>query len=521
MQTLEIPMRDGTLLPVDIYLPHEGAKALPCILVRSPAGRNQMTAVSYIPMAKYGYAVAIQSTRSAMDPEGKTLPYRTDGWNVYQDGYDSVEWLAKHPLTNGKIGTLGFSAQGITQLLMAPSAPPSLKCQYIGVAAPTLRDHAIFPNGKLLRHQVEAWLSYYAGDTGVFAFVSNHQFYDAFWDEFDSLKVVDRVNVPAILQGGWYDIFIQGTLDAFVARQERGAEGAKGQQKLVVGPWMHFWPAVTKLGDFEVPEAGRQPPVDVSPLRWFDYYLKGVSNGAKDIPAITYYVMGPLDGSPSSGNVWKHADVWPVPSVETPFYLSGKDTLVSDVSKAAVLVSEFAHDPLFPVPTRGGHNLFMDSGPMDQSPLEKRDDVLVFSTEPLEMDLEVTGRLKARLFVSSDCCDTDFVVRLTDVYPDGRSILIADGVFRTGLLSLNDENRDPQQPHEIEIDLWSTSLVFAKGHRVRISVSGSNFPRYDLNRNVGLMGNDSSEHVVAHNKVFTGPQYPSRLLLPVIGSSHR
>lgn len=514
--TVQVPMRDGTLLPADIYLPNENARSLPCILIRSPAGRRQMTALTYTPLVEHGYAIVIQATRSFMDSAGKTLPYRSDGWHEHQDGYDTVEWIAKQSWNNGKVGTLGFSAQGITQLLMAPSAPPSLKCQYIGVAAPTLRDHAIYPNGKLLKHQVEAWLGYYAGDTGVFNFAENQQFYDEFWEEFDSLKVVERVKVPAIFQGGWYDIFIQGTLDAFVARQEKGGIGARGKQKLIVGPWTHFWPSVIKLGDFEMPANAQQPPIDTSPLRWFDHYLKEQLNGIENIPPVTYYVMGPFDGSPSSGNVWRFADQWPIPAIEKIYYLNSNNTLTSEKPAAPSKDAEFVHDPAKPVPTVGGHNLFIDSGPMDQQSIESRNDVILFSSEPLKEDMEVTGKIKMHLFVSSNCCDTDFAIRLTDVYPDGRSILITDGTYRTGLLSLQNQQRDPAKMHEIEIDLSSTSIVFAKGHRVRISISGSNYPRYELNTNKGILGKNIKEDAKAHNRVYYGLDAPSRLILPVV-----
>lgn len=516
-QRIFAPMRDGLLLPTDVYLPDKDAKNLPCILIRSPAGCDQMNALSYIPLAKKGYAVAIQCTRSYLDAAGKTIPYRSDGWHAQQDGYDTVEWLAANPLTNGKIGTLGTSAQGITQLLMAPAAPPSLKCQHISFAAPTLRDHAIFPNGKLLKNQVEAWLSFYARDPGIFSFVSNQQFFDPFWDEFDSLKVVDKVNAPAIIQGGWFDIFIQGTLDAFVARQELGGEGARGKQKLIVGPWMHFWPMQTSLGDFEVPENGRQPPFDISPLAWFDHYLKDIPNGVEKLPPVTYYVMGPFDGSPSSGNIWRHAEKWPVPTEEKAFFLSENEKLVNAPSEIVQGVKTFIHDPSNPVPTMGGHNLFISSGPVDQRPIEDRSDVLIFTTEPLLEDMEICGRLKALLYVSSDCKDTDFVLRLTDVYPDGRSILITDGIFRTGLMSAPPLNSSSEN-QEIHVDLGSTCIVFAKGHRIRLSISGSNFPRYEINRNIGLLGSHLHPNVVANNKIMYGESAPSKIVLPLFPS---
>lgn len=518
MQTIDVPMRDGFALPTDIYMPDSQSKNLPCILIRSPAGRQQLTAKNFIPLTKQGYVIAIQGTRSNLDVEGKTIPYRADGWCQHLDGYDTVEWLAKSPLTNGRVGTVGSSAQGITQLLMAPTAPPSLKCQYIAVAAPTLKDHAIYPNGKLLKHQVEAWLGYYAGNSGVWNFVVNHQFYDEFWEEFDSIKVVDRVNVPGVLQGGWYDMFIQGTLDAFTARQENGGNGAKGKQKLVIGPWTHFWPAVKKLGDYDVPKEGLQPPVDISPERWFDHYLKENPNSVVDIPPVTYYVMGPFDGSPSSGNKWCHAEKWPIPFEEKSYYIKpdGKLTekLWSDLEKGDK--DSFLHDPQNPVPTIGGNNLFLASGPMDQRPIENRSDVLVYTSDPLEADMEVTGRIKVSLFVSSDKDDTDYIVRLTDVYPDGKSLLVCDGAFRTGLLGLENPSRNPEDIHPITLDLGSTSMVFAKGHQIRISIAGSNYPRYELNFNTGLVGSNPLMHRIAVNKVHFGADYPSRLILPKI-----
>ena len=179
--TLNIPMRDGVELTTDIYLPDPEAKNLPCILLRGPGGRQASTAICYASLAKEGYVIAIQDTRSAIDHEGKTLPYYSDGWGMHQDGYDAVQWLAKHPLTNGKIGTLGLSNMGITQLLMAPTAPPALKCQYIGVAAASLFHHAIFSGGKFLKNQVEGWLNLCAKDPSVLNFILSQPDYNDFW----------------------------------------------------------------------------------------------------------------------------------------------------------------------------------------------------------------------------------------------------------------------------------------------------------------------------------------------------
>jgi predicted acyl esterase len=516
--TLMVPMRDGTELPTDLYLPSPQARGLPCILLRSPAGRQAPYWKEIAKLAKEGYVVVIQDTRSVLDLEGKTLPFISDGWGKLQDGYDTVEWLARSSYTNGKIGTWGASALGITQLLMAPSQPPHLMSQYILVAAASIYHHALFPGGQLLKNQAEGWLGLYARDTGVQCYVCQFPFYNDFWKQLNSLEVSDHVNVPAIHVGGWYDTFLQGTLASFSARHYHGGEGALGRQKLVIGPWTHFWPLSEHFGDFEVPKAGVHPPVDISPKRWFDYYLKGISNGAEELSPVTYYVMGPFDGTSSSGNVWRTSDEWPVLAKQTPFYLT-TDFRLQVIPPSDQGEASYRYDPNHPIPTTGGRNLFLESGPKDQRSIEGRSDILVFTSAKLEEDSEVTGPLTATLFFSSDQQDTDIVVRLCDVYPDGRSILISEGGCRLGLTCYPKQATQrfrANEIFEIKVDLWATSLVFAKGHAIRLSVSSSSYPRYEKNRNIGLLGVNTGKYHVAQNKLYMGKKYPSRLILPVV-----
>lgn len=500
--TIMLPMRDGTKLPTDLYLPAADDEKFPCLLIRSPTGRNTSSIQASISLAKFGYAIAVQETRSSLDRDGKTLPYYSDGWGEEKDGYDTVEWLANSQFTNGKIGTIGNSALGITQLMLAPSAPPSLKAQYIVVAPASLYHHAIYPGGQVCKNQVEGWLGLHAKDPSVMSFLRNQPTYNSFWMNFDTVPVASSIKVPAIIMGGWYDTFIQGTIDSFLARQNHGGVGAKGRQKLIIGPWFHMWPSTMKLGDFEVPLAGRTPPVDISPKRWFDFYLKGVQNGTDDIPAVMYYVMGPFDGTSSSGNVWRQTDVWPVPAKLTSYYLAASQKLTTEwigLDKAHTF--DYAYNASDPVPTIGGSNLFLESGPKDQSSIEKRADVLVFTSEPLKHDLEVTGKLLAKLYVSSDLSQVDVAVRLTDVYPDGRSILLTDGLRHSSI----EANAKPQ---EIEVDLLSTSVVFAKGHCIRISVSASNYPRFDKP--------EVADGKIIKCQLHTGGACRSQLLLPVV-----
>lgn len=516
--TLQIPMRDGMLLPADVYLPSPDAKNLPCLLLRNPAGRKTEPWIStYADLAKSGYAVVFQDTRSAIDFEGKTFPYFSDGWGKDQDGYDTVQWLSKHPLTNGKIGTFGFSAAGITQLMMAPSAPPALKCQYIGFALGSVYHHAIFSGGQILKSQVEGWLGWHAKDTGILNYIYNQPFYNDFWMSFDSLRKANHVSVPAFIYGGWYDPFLKGTLDAYLARENEGGEGAKGQQRLLIGPWEHYWPAIVHFGDFQVPKEGERLPFDLSPQRWFDFYLKDIDNHLQDLPKVIYYVMGPFDGTHSSGNRWRTAESWPVPSVETPFYLSADHKLVENKNAPAHQALTYLYDPRNPIPTIGGRNLFLESGPKDQKSIENREDILLFTSDPFPEDMEITGPIYAKLFFSSDQPDTEIVVRLTDVYPDGRSILIADGNCR---IVFHEEwflqSKPIDLPHEFTVDLWSTSIVFAKGHALRISVSSSSYPRYEKNFNIGLLGTNTGKFAIAKNTLHFGGEYGSRVLLPLV-----
>lgn len=512
--TLLIPMRDGTELPTDIYLPAcDDLKPHPCILMRNPSGKRAQPWLKYASLKNLGYVVAIQDGRNCLDCKGETMPYYSDGWGEEQDGYDTVEWLAKSPFTNGQIGTIGFSATGITQLLMAPSAPPSLKCQYIGVAAANLYNQAVFNGGQVLKNQVEGWWAHHGNNPDVLAFVINQREYNDFWDRFNTVKVAHKVNVPALHYGGWYDIFLQGTIDGFVSRQYHGGEGAKGKQKLLIGPWTHSWPMNTKLGDFEVPKEGYHPPYDFSPEAWFGYHLKNEGRSADEIPAVTYYVMGPFDGTPSKGNRWKTSDHWPIPSKPMTLYLTPTGTLTPH-SRFSSGIKHYTYDPAEPTPTLGGRNLFLESGGKDQRPIEARSDVIVFSSDYLKEDLEITGHVTATIYCSTDCKDTDIVVRLTDVYPDGKSILILDGIQRlANVRSLLDADV-PAAPAQIDVDLGTTSIVFAKGHRIRLSITGSNYPRYERNLNTGKGEAISSKH--SHTQIWLGGKTLSSIQLPVV-----
>lgn len=510
--SIEIPMRDGCQLPTDIYLSDQIEQPGPCVLYRSPKGKfapeEEITALK-----KAGISVAVQESRQGI--EGQSfLPYETDAWGQLQDGYDAVEWLSKSEYTNGKIGTAGASAMGMRQLLLAPTAPPSLKCQYVHIASPSLYHNTVFAGGQFRKNQVEGWLGTYWKDPRLIAYIKTLYEYSDFWKSYNVLEVTDRIKAPVVHAGGWYDIFLQGTIDAYENIQSHGAVGARGKQKLVIGPWTHDRHSKVDFGDFQLPENARTFPESYSEVRWFEHHLLGKDHGFDHLPSVTYYVMGSMDGSAKSGNRWKSASSWPVPSKDYQLYLTDNQTLSRRCVSKNTTGIRFTYDPENPVPTIGGKNLFLAAGPKDQSSIEQRDDVVVFTSQPLKKEQEFTGRVKATIFVSSDQVDTDVSVRLTDVYPDGRSILICEGHRR--LMTVPEWKADPTRtnPVEVEVDLWSTSMVVGKGHRLRVAITSSNYPAYDINKNI--FATDQGAHKVAQNCIAIGKQYPSRVTLPLV-----
>ncbi len=290
-----------------------------------------------------------------------------------------------------------------------------------------------------------------------------------------------------------------------------------GKHKLTIGPWTHYFWETETFGDFTVPQEGRELPIDLSMPRWFAHYLKGEENGLDLIDSVLYYVMGPFDGTPSSGNVWRTADTWPIPSINTPWFLNKEGGLTPHFPSQSQEQS-YQHDPQNPIPTIGGANLFLASGPKDQRPIESRNDILLFTSEALSEDLEITGPITATIYFRTDQSDSDIVLRLCDVYPDGKSILLADATFRLDVMHhpYQEKSKQGESSLPCTIDLGSTSFVFAKGHAIRLSVSSSNFPRYEVNRGIAVNETSHKPPFIAKNTLHIGGDFPSQLHLPIV-----
>lgn len=507
-RVIEIPMRDGFKLPANVYLPRgeNVPQKVPCVLVRHPLGKDSIDP-RWIELTKKGYALVVQSTRSFCDPSGKSVPYLTDGWSDDHrpaDGYDTVQWLASADFCSGAVSTVGISATGITEFLLAPASPPNLCCQYIEMAPPSMYQYAVYPGGQFKKEQVEGWLLIHRRHPSVIDWLKSRPRYDAFWGRFNAIDYADQVRVPQLHLGGWFDIFLQGTVDAFYAAQQHSQSEVRQKHKLIIGPWGHRFRWSGKLGDFPLASSQLAPPVDISQEKWLNCHVKNMKNGVDEAPVVQYYVMGPFDGSSSKGNHWRSASTWPPAGVEYKrYYFSSEKTFSFDpVEKKAIAVS---FDGSSPVPTIGGRNLFVPDGPRDLKELFSRSDVISFCTEPLQEDVEVTGRLWANLYVGDTEKERDVCLRLVDVWPTGEHYLIAEGVTHIPKREYDPKTKDPQL---VIVDLWSTSMVFGKGHKIGLLVSASNYPAYDLSFGPEEKGTAYTIHL--------SKKFPSSLALPIM-----
>ncbi|MDZ7344510.1 MAG: CocE/NonD family hydrolase, partial [candidate division KSB1 bacterium] len=508
-------------LATDVYL-SESLGQWPTILIRTPYSKevDPTIELAFAFLVSRGYAIAVQDTRGRFASPGIDSLFLDDGWGPRQDGYDTVEWIAAQSWSNGKVGTWGASALGITQYLMAGSAPPHLVCQFVEVGATNLYTQAAYPGGVLLKNLVEEWIAG-QGSTYLLPFVFAHSRYDEYWERLDLETRFSAVKVPIYHLGGWHDIFTEGTINGFVGVQYGGGQGARGKQKLLIGPWTHGAWQTRQQGELTFPPNSTFNDF-VETLRWFDYWLLGQDTGIMSEPPVKYYVMGAIeDGAP--GNEWRTASDWPPPSQPTPFYLHANGELSPERPVTTRAALSYQYDPKNPVPTIGGRNLLIDAGPYDQRRVENRPDVLVFTTPVLEQPLEVIGKIKVKLWMASSARDTDFMAKLTDVYPDGRSILVSDGAVRARHRdSLRREDfLTPDSIYACEIDLWSTAMIFNKGHRLRVAISSSNAPRFDPNANTGGPIRGDSSTVIATNTLYVDSARPSHLLLPVISGTMR
>jgi len=557
-----IPMRDGTRLAAGILRPSaEGT--FPTVLVRTPYDKTnqRLAAPAWVDA---GYAYVRQDVRGRFDSAGEFYPYRNDP----EDGYDTIEWIARQPWSNGAVGQTGESHVGTVQYLAAPTRPPHLKAMVPGFAPASVFHYWWYQGGAFrlsfnlswlvllaqdnLRHfprraealeearrqvwvtpedmkalQIEPLLREWSfrdfplleglfGNSWFTEFME-HPEYSAFWQPYDFATQHKDMDTPMLHAGGWYDTFLQGTIDSYLGmRSNAKSEAAREAQKLIVGPWQHVSWGRSTVGDLDYgPEVMTLDPFQTR-KRWFDHWLRGIDSGLMDEAPVLIFVMG--------ANIWRPENEWPLARAWNRDFFLHADGRLDQTQPHGERPRTYRYDAKDPVIALGGCEwVNYPCGPYDQKPLDGRADVLTFQTAPLEEDVEVTGRVSAHVWASSTCADTDFTAKLVDVHPDGRAFNICDGIVR-GRYRESLERAvllEPGRPYEVRVDLWSTSQMFRRGHRIRLDISSSNFPRFDANPNTGeppfTLNAGRVRRVVAENTVYFDRERPSRLVLPIVG----
>jgi hypothetical protein len=507
-----VEMRDGVRLATSVYLP-SGDGPWPVILTRTPYNKEGYGQRSG-QYTDHDYAFVVQDCRGRFLSEGDYVPFTTD----MEDGYDTVEWIATQDFSDGKVGMTGGSAMGITSNLAAVADPPHLVAAYVVVAPQSLFHESRFMGGVFKEAHAGGWMRSQGVPEQV-TVMKQRVLMDDEWKRTDLVHHLHNVDIPIYNVAGWYDIFVEGGLKNFMYLQNRGREGARGNQKILVGPFGHG----NLSGDLQYPESEGGKGVNGDEvIRWFDYWLKGIDNGIMDEPPVRYYMMADaMRDNASDKNRWVDDDRWPPESTPTKFYFHDGLELSSTPPESEDASTPFIANPADPVPTYGGQNLRLEKGPMDQRSIGEREDYLRFETPILEEDVVIAGKVDMELFASTDGFDTDFMVKLVDVYPDGYEAIVLDcplrARYRQGRTREDVKMMMPRRPEKLPIDLWSTAITFEKGHRIAVHISSSNYPRFEVNPNTGdPPGALIQPPRIAHNAIHHDAERPTAIVLPII-----
>ena len=551
--------RDGVTLRANIYRP-AGEGNFPVLLQRTPYDKNN-TADFGRQAAGRGYMVVAQDVRGRYSSEGEWYTFKHET----NDGYDTVEWAAGLPHSNGKVGMFGGSYVGATQMLAAIGHPPHLAGICPIVTASNYHENWTYQGGAFEQWFNESWTSGLAQDTAnralrnatnalagstilplkeypVFNLASpvdgvgltgalapyfldwlDHPAYDSYWKQWAIDEQYASIQVPALTVAAWYDIFQGGSLRNYLGMKEHaGNEAARNGQRLLVTIGGHAGLG-RKIGTVDFGAAAEEYDENAVTLEWYDYLLQGKQNRFASSNPVRIFVMGE--------NKWRDEAAWPLERAKSTSYFlhsagqansASGDGALSAATPGTETADNLIYDPANPVPTVGGplccDGDHLPPGPKDQTEVESRKDVLVYSTAPLAEDTEATGPVTLDLFAASSAVDTDYTAKLVDVWPSGYAQNLTEGILRARYRTSTAVAKPivPGQIYEYKIDLWATSNVFLKGHRIRVEVSSSNFPRFDRNLNTGKDGSTDAEMVKATNTIYHDAAHPSALVLPVV-----
>ncbi len=540
-----VPMSDGVRLATDIYHPR-GLSQSPVILIRTPYNKHpekvldQLNVVIARLLTRHGYTVIVQDCRGRYGSEGEFYPFIAE----FEDGRDALAWAATQEWSTGKVGSWGGSYFGFTQWAMAENEELDAMAPYVTGAE---IQEIVYEGGALNFSNMLGWGAGNRDEQGVSIPIENLErglnhlplidsdlmvvdadisFYnDAVsynmpdgWSDISYQDRYDDVVAPALSIAGWYDLFQKSQIEDMMKIREVAKEPARSTSRIIIGPWGHgiFEKSPVKFKDGGILSLGQLNKL----LDWYDALLKGEDTGVEDWPVYYVYVMG--------SDEWVGLDVWPPAEMQpTPYYFhsSGRantadgDGRLATEPGSAGGTDMFVYDPAHPVPTTGGPLLGADLGPKKQGLVEEREDVLVYTSDPLTEPLTLMGPISLTLYAETDALDTDFTAKLCDVFPNGMSINITDGIirarFRDGDI-LQPELIEPGKVYEYEIDLWHTAYTFKPGHRVRVQVSSSNFPRFDRNLNTGGDIATGTNMQPAQQTIYHDSKRPSHITLPVV-----
>ncbi|MEW6356044.1 MAG: CocE/NonD family hydrolase [Planctomycetota bacterium] len=538
---MNVPMRDGVQLSANVFLPKTEGR-FPVLLARTPYGKGDAKGGAGRSYASRGYVYISQDCRGRGASGGEWVPFV----NERCDGQDTLQWILAQPWSNGKVGTVGGSYLGFTQWMLAPGAGESLKAMFTAVPLVDVYDDLAYVGGAYQLQLTMGWGSAMAGsratrawkredwlralplctwDTAIQQKVQYlrdwvaHPQFDDYWRPSSIRGCAKDITAPIYVVGGWYDIYAKSVFDHLNAvRKESRSNEARAHQHLLMGPWPHGVNKNHKVGDLDFGE-GSLVNLNAIQSEWLDHWLKGKTANVETWPPFRIFVMG--------RNQWRDEKEWPLQRTRyTPYYFHSQGsarTLTGDGQLSTTKpdrepFDRFVYDPDDPVPTAGGCNLGGPAGPRDQTSVEQREDVLVFTSDELTSGLEVTGPVKVILYAASSATDTDWTAKLVDVWPDGRPINLCDGILRARYRESADRPTliEPEKIYCYEIDLWVTSNVFLRGHRIRVEVSSSNFPRFDRNPNTGQPFGADTQKKKAAQTVYHDGEHASHILLPVI-----
>ncbi|MEQ1861548.1 MAG: CocE/NonD family hydrolase [Chthoniobacteraceae bacterium] len=514
-----IPMRDGKRLSAYVYFP-PGEGKWPAIFEQryaeiSSAGQRKAAAK----FAEGGFVIARVNYRGAHLSEGVWQGYRAMQWGELRDGYDVCEWLAAQPWCTGKIGTYGGSQAGYAQNYLAVTQPPHLVAQYMTDTGLSLyqegyriggvtRPQRFIAGGKVARDP--------ADNDALLREWDKHPNFDAYWRDEDASAHFAKMNVPCFTIGSWYDFMVQGSVESFIGRQTKGGEKSRGTQQLILGPWLHGgYPKSNKIGELTYPENAFFDVV-AHMTKWFAHFLKGEENGIGKETPVRYYVMGAAGEAGAPGNVWREAKDFPPHTERASLFLQPDGKLARTAPTIGEAATSYASDPRQPMSIPG--TAF--PGARDARPFEEQSEVRTWTSEPLRAPMEWTGEVKAEVWVSSTAKDSDFILRVSDVYPDGRSMLLMDYPLRARYREGFEKQvlLTPGQPAKLAWDIGWTSIVFNTGHRIRVTIASTGAPLYEPNNQTG--GAQTIDWMkttqAAINTIWHDAARPSRIIVPLL-----